>query len=79
MRTKVGILILDAYNADMRWALVIFIILFMLLQAMPALKRIGLGRLPGDISFRLGRRQIEIPLASTILLAFVALLLGKLM
>ena len=73
-----GILILDAYNADMRWALVIFIILFMLLQAMPALKQIGLGRLPGDISFRLGRRQIEIPLASTILLAFVALLLGKL-
>ena len=62
----------------MRWALVIFIILFMLLQAMPALKRIGLGRRPGDISFRLGRRQIEIPLASTILLAFVALLLGKL-
>lgn len=37
----------------MRWALVIFIILLLLLGAMPQLRRFGLGRLPGDLFFRL--------------------------
>lgn len=61
----------------MRWALVIFILLIVLLTAMPALRKIGLGRLPGDLNFRLLGRQIELPFMSTILLAAVAAILAK--
>ena len=63
----------------MRWALVIFIILLLLITAMPSLKRFGLGRLPGDIHFRIRGREIERPFMSTILLAVFALVLGKLL
>ncbi len=63
----------------MRWALVIFIILLLLLGAMPALKRIGLGRLPGDLNFTILGRRVELPFMSTILLAVLALFLGKIL
>lgn len=45
---------------------------------MPTLKRLGLGRLPGDLNFRLLGREIELPFMSTIVLAVVAVLLAKL-
>lgn len=63
----------------MRWALVIFIILLLLLGAMPQLRRFGLGRLPGDLNFSILGRKIELPFMSTILLAMLALVLGKLL
>ena len=63
----------------MRWALVIFIILLLLLGAMPQLRRFGLGRLPGDLFFSILGRKIELPFMSTILLAVLALVLGKLL
>ncbi|WP_295477158.1 DUF2905 family protein [Sutterella sp.] len=63
----------------MRWAIVIFIILLLLLGAMPALKRFGLGRLPGDLNFRVLGREVELPFMSTILLAVLALVLAKLL
>ena len=63
----------------MRWALVIFIILLLLLGAMPALKRIGLGRLPGDLNVTILGRRVELPFMSTILLAVLALFLGKIL
>lgn len=61
----------------MRWALVIFIILLLLLGAQ--LRRFGLGRLPGDLNFSILGRKIELPFMSTILLAVLALVLGKLL
>lgn len=61
----------------MRWAIVIFIILLLLLGAMPALKRLGLGRLPGDLNFSVLGRHVELPFMSTLLLAVLALVLGK--
>jgi Protein of unknown function (DUF2905) len=39
---------------------------------MPFLKKFGIGRLPGDFHFRLFNREWSIPLASTLLLSFVA-------
>lgn len=63
----------------MRWALVIFIILLLLLGAMPQLRRFGLGGLPGDLNFSILGRKIELPFMSTILLAVLALFLGKLL
>ena len=37
----------------------------------------GLGRLPGDFRFRLFGRDWFIPLASSVLLSFVAMLIGQ--
>lgn len=59
----------------MRWALVIFVLFFVLLTWMPQLRKFGLGRLPGDINFEMFGRRIELPLMSTMLLAVVGLLL----
>ena len=62
----------------MRWIVVIFVLLLVLLTCIPTLRKWGLGRLPGDIYFRFLGREIEIPLMSTILLAAIAMLVGKL-
>ena len=62
----------------MRW-LLIFLLAFLLFNGLrPWLEKIGLGRLPGDFSFRLGGRDWYFPLASSLLLSAIALLLGLL-
>lgn len=63
----------------MRLALVTFIFLIVILTCIPTLRRFGLGRLPGDISFKVFGRQIELPFMSTILLFMAAVLVGKLL
>jgi hypothetical protein len=61
-----------------RWLLVIFLALVLLSSALPWLERLGLGRLPGDLNFRIFGWQVRLPFASTILLTAVFLLLGRL-
>ncbi len=61
----------------MRWFLSIFVLLIVVLSFIPTLRKWGLGRLPGDIHFRVMGRDIEIPLMSTILLAAVVMLIGR--
>ncbi len=63
----------------MRWAIVIFIFLIVILTSIPTLRRFGVGRLPGDLSFKICGRQIELPFMSTILLFLVAVLVGRLL
>ena len=46
--------------------------------ATPLLRRLGLGRLPGDFHFRAFGREWFLPFASTVLLSFVASLIGYL-
>ncbi len=56
----------------MRWLLV-FAIAFVLFNALAGgLKRIGLGRLPGDFSFHWRGREVFVPLGSSVLLSVVA-------
>ncbi len=56
----------------MRWLLV-FIIAFVLFNALAGwLKHIGLGKLPGDFSFRWKGREVFVPLASSVVLSLVA-------
>ncbi len=62
----------------MRWALAIFVLLIVLLSSMPTLRKLGLGRLPGDLNFSVFGRRIELPFMSTIILAVAALIIGKL-
>ncbi|MGO4332704.1 DUF2905 domain-containing protein [Cupriavidus sp. 2TAF22] len=62
----------------LRWTLTIFLAVILLSAALPWLQKLGLGRLPGDVRFRLFGRDFMLPFASTILLSLVALLVGKL-
>ncbi|GAA6120587.1 DUF2905 domain-containing protein [Acidovorax sp. FG27] len=67
-----------AYTAVMlRWFLVVFLALMFISWLTPLLRRIGFGRLPGDFRFRLAGREWDVPLASTLLLSFVASLIAK--
>lgn len=60
----------------MRWLLV-FLIAFVLFNGLAsALRRIGLGRLPGDFSFRWRGREVHVPLASSVVLSVLAMLIG---
>ena len=60
----------------MRWLLV-FLLAFVLFNGLTAwLRRIGLGRLPGDFRFRWRGREFHVPLASSIVLSVLAMLIG---
>lgn len=60
-----------------RWFIVIFLALMCISWFGPLLQKLGLGKLPGDLRFRLFGREWFIPLASTILLSFLASLIAK--
>jgi Protein of unknown function (DUF2905) len=63
----------------MRWLLV-FLLACLLFSGLKSwLARFGLGRLPGDFSFRLAGREWFVPLASSLLLSLVALAIGALL
>lgn len=61
-----------------RWFIVIFFALMLISALTPWLRKLGLGRLPGDFSFRLLGREWNIPLASTLVLSLLASLVSKL-
>ncbi|MDF3835743.1 DUF2905 domain-containing protein [Cupriavidus basilensis] len=63
----------------LRWTFTIFLAVIVLSAALPWLQKLGLGRLPGDLRFRLFGRDFMLPFASTILLSMVALVIGKLL
>ena len=63
----------------MKWLIAVALALFLFSWLTPWLRRIGFGRLPGDFRFRLFGREIDIPLASTVLLSLVAGLLARLL
>ena len=55
-----------------RWFLVVFLALMLISWLTPFLQRLGFGRLPGDLRFKLFGREWNVPLASTLLLSMVA-------
>ena len=62
----------------MRW-LIVFLLAFVLFNGLQAwLRKIGLGKLPGDFSVKLGGREVYVPLASSVVLSVLALLIGLL-
>jgi hypothetical protein len=63
----------------MRW-LIVFLLACLLLNGLKGLlARIGLGRLPGDFTFRVAGREWFVPLASSLLLSLVAMGIGALL
>ena len=61
-----------------RWLIVTVLALLVFNGLRPWLEKIGLGKLPGDFRFRLFGRDWHVPLATTVLLSFVAMGIGKL-
>ncbi len=60
----------------MRW-LLIFLLACLVFNGLQGwLGKIGLGRLPGDFSFRLGGREWYLPLASSLVLSLLGMLIG---
>ena len=58
----------------LKWFLAIVIALLLFGGLTPWLRRMGLGRLPGDIRFERGGRRYEFPIGSTVLLSLLATL-----
>jgi hypothetical protein len=61
-----------------RWMIVIFLALMFISWATPLLRKLGLGRLPGDFHFKAFGREWFIPLASTVLLSLMVSVIGML-
>ena len=60
-----------------RWIFVIFVMLVCLNWFAPFLQKLGLGKLPGDLRFKLFGLDWNIPLTTTILLSFAATFIAK--
>lgn len=63
----------------MKWLVATALALFIFSGLMPWLRRLGFGRLPGDLNFRLFGREFAVPLASTVLLSALAALIARLL
>jgi hypothetical protein len=62
----------------MRWLLVFLLASLIFSGLNHWLRKIGLGRLPGDFSFRWRGREFHVPLASSVVLSLIAGLIGML-
>jgi hypothetical protein len=62
----------------LKWLIVTVVALALFSGVMPWLRRLGIGRLPGDFHFRMFGRDWSIPLASTVLLSLLAALIARL-
>jgi Protein of unknown function (DUF2905) len=61
-----------------RW-LIVFLLAFLVFNGLKAwLQRVGLGRLPGDFTVRMFGREVYVPLASSVVLSVLAMLIGLL-
>jgi hypothetical protein len=63
----------------MRWLLVFLLASLIFSGLNDWLRKIGLGRLPGDFHFRWRGRDIYLPLASSLVLSLIAGLIGLLL
>ena len=60
-----------------RWVIVIFLALVLISWFTPLLQRLGFGKLPGDLRFRVFGREWYLPITTTLLLSFLASLISK--
>ena len=61
----------------MRFVLTLFLGLIVLAAMQPWLAKLGIGRLPGDVNIKFGKRTLSLPFASTLLLTAVVWLIGR--
>ncbi|MFZ9676820.1 MAG: DUF2905 domain-containing protein [Quisquiliibacterium sp.] len=63
----------------LKWLIVTVLALVIFSGLGPLLSRFGIGRLPGDLNFRLFRREWFLPIGSTLVLSMIAALIGRLL
>jgi hypothetical protein len=61
-----------------RWFLVVFLALMLISWVSPTLRKLGFGKLPGDLRFKLFGRDVYVPLASSIIFSLIASVIAKL-
>jgi hypothetical protein len=62
----------------MKWLIATAIALVVFSGVTPWLRRLGIGRLPGDLNFRAFGRDWSIPITSTVVLSLAAALIARL-
>ncbi|MCX7251853.1 MAG: DUF2905 domain-containing protein [Burkholderiales bacterium] len=62
----------------LRWLIVVLLAMVLVQGLTGWLRKIGLGRLPGDLRFRAFGRYWELPIATALLLSWIAALLQHL-
>jgi hypothetical protein len=60
-----------------RWFIVVFLALMFISWFSPLMQRLGFGKLPGDMRFKLFGREWYVPVTTTFLLSFLASMLAK--
>ncbi|WP_159837255.1 DUF2905 domain-containing protein [Burkholderia sp. 8Y] len=60
-----------------RWVVTTFIALAILSGSMPWLKKIGIGRLPGDFTLRVFGREYSFPFMSTVVISVLLSLIAR--
>ena len=61
----------------LRWMFVVFLALILINGFAPFLTKLGFGKLPGDLRFKLFGRDWFLPVTTTLLLSFVASAISK--
>jgi hypothetical protein len=56
----------------LKWLLTLVVAVLILGLATPWLRRLGMGRMPGDVTFERKGRQYVFPLGSTVMLSLLA-------
>jgi hypothetical protein len=62
-----------------RWLAVIFLALMLFSALLPWLEKLGIGRVPGDVRFRLFGQIICLPFGSALLWYLLVLVIAKLL
>ncbi|NBO40664.1 MAG: DUF2905 domain-containing protein [Betaproteobacteria bacterium] len=60
-----------------RWVLVVFVVLLLIQSVTPWLAKLGFGRLPGDLHFKIFGREFFIPITTTLILSMVCALISR--
>ena len=61
----------------LKWILVLVVGVVVITLASPWLSRHGLGRLPGDVTFRWKGRTLYLPITTTVLLSLLLTLIAR--
>jgi Protein of unknown function (DUF2905) len=61
----------------MKWLLTTFLALLVLTALQPWLQKLGIGRLPGDVRFKVNGKEVLLPFTSTIVLSLLLMLLAR--
>lgn len=60
-----------------RWLVIVFVALLVFSAFGPWLEKLGLGKLPGDVRFRLFGRDVFLPFASSVLIGLIGLVVAR--